>query len=177
MNLLPITDKRHSKNGQLQTSGGRVIAATSTAPTLEEAVKKAYSGVKLITFDQMQYRKDIAHRAFKANNTPQEALTYASAGVDIVAGNEFVLRIKKAVASTRRPGADAEIGGFGGEVDLNAAGYPGAPIMVGAIDGVGTKLMIAQAMKKHDTVGIDLVAMNVNDLVVQGAEPTVSAST
>jgi phosphoribosylamine--glycine ligase/phosphoribosylformylglycinamidine cyclo-ligase len=68
-------------------------------------------------------------------------------------------------------GADAIIGGFGGELDLDLAGYPGAPIMVSAIDGVGTKLMIAQAMKKHDTVGIDLVAMNVNDLIVQGAEP------
>jgi phosphoribosylamine--glycine ligase/phosphoribosylformylglycinamidine cyclo-ligase len=68
-------------------------------------------------------------------------------------------------------GADAEIGGFGGEVDLHQAGYANAPVMVGAIDGVGTKLMVAQAMKKHDTVGIDLVAMNVNDLVVQGAEP------
>lgn len=75
------------------------------------------------------------------------------------------------MASTARPGADAEIGGFGGEVDQEKAGYPGAPILVGAIDGVGTKLMIAQAMAKHDTVGIDLVAMNVNDLVVQGAQP------
>lgn len=77
----------------------------------------------------------------------------------------------QAVASTARPGADAEIGGFGGEVDQEKAGYPGAPVLVGAIDGVGTKLMIAQAMTKHDTVGIDLVAMNVNDLIVQGAEP------
>jgi phosphoribosylamine--glycine ligase/phosphoribosylformylglycinamidine cyclo-ligase len=159
------------KNGQLQTSGGRVIAASSTAETLEEAVKKAYSGVDLITFDKMQYRKDIAHRAFKATKSAREALTYASAGVSIDAGNEFVERIKKAVASTRRPGADAEIGGFGGEVDLDLAGYKSAPIMVGAIDGVGTKLMIAQAMNKHDTVGVDLVAMNVNDLIVQGAEP------
>lgn len=91
--------------------------------------------------------------------------------MDIEAGNQFVERIKKAVASTRRPGANAEIGGFGGEVDLHAAGYINAPVLVGAIDGVGTKLMIAQIMKKHDTVGIDLVAMNVNDLVVQGAEP------
>jgi len=98
-------------------------------------------------------------------------MTYAQAGVDIQAGNDFVEKIKKAVASTKRPGADAEIGGFGGEVDLSKAGYPQAPIIVGAIDGVGTKLMIAQAMKKHDTVGIDLVAMNVNDLVVQGATP------
>ncbi|PSS18705.1 hypothetical protein M430DRAFT_242916 [Amorphotheca resinae ATCC 22711] len=159
------------KDGQLQTSGGRVIAAQATAENLEEAVKKAYAGVEFIKFDKMFYRKDIAHRAFKPKASTKEALTYASAGVNIDAGNEFVERIRKAVASTRRPGADAEIGGFGGEVDLAKAGYTNAPIMVGAIDGVGTKLMIAQAMNKHDTVGIDLVAMNVNDLVVQGAEP------
>jgi phosphoribosylamine--glycine ligase/phosphoribosylformylglycinamidine cyclo-ligase len=159
------------KDGQLQTSGGRVIAASSTAETLEEAVKQAYSGVDLIAFDRMQYRKDIAHRAFRSTTSTREALTYASAGVNIDVGNDFVERIKKAVASTRRPGTDAEIGGFGGEVDLDLAGYASAPIMVGAIDGVGTKLMIAQAIGKHDTVGIDLVAMNVNDLVVQGAEP------
>ncbi|KAI9746423.1 MAG: Bifunctional purine biosynthetic protein ade1 [Claussenomyces sp. TS43310] len=159
------------KDGQMQTAGGRVIAASATAETLEMAVTKAYSGVDRIHFDDLQYRKDIAHRAFRPTPSSREALTYASAGVSIDAGNEFVKRIKKAVASTRRPGADAEIGGFGGEVDLDAAGYSSAPIMVGAIDGVGTKLMIAQAVNKHDTVGIDLVAMNVNDLVVQGAEP------
>jgi phosphoribosylamine--glycine ligase/phosphoribosylformylglycinamidine cyclo-ligase len=158
-------------DGQLQTSGGRVIASQATAANLEQAVKKAYSGVESIYFDKMFYRKDIAHRAFKPTATTREALTYASAGVNIDAGNEFVERIKKAVASTRRPGADAEIGGFGGEVDLHEAGYASAPVMVGAIDGVGTKLMIAQTLGKHDTVGIDLVAMNVNDLVVQGAEP------
>lgn len=100
-----------------------------------------------------------------------EPMTYASAGVSIDAGNELVQRIKTAVKSTRRPGADAEIGGFGGMLDLNAAGYPGGPILVGAIDGIGTKVKIAFEMNKHDTVGIDLVAMNVNDLVVQGAEP------
>jgi phosphoribosylamine--glycine ligase / phosphoribosylformylglycinamidine cyclo-ligase len=98
-------------------------------------------------------------------------MTYAQSGVSIEDGNQFVEQIKKAVASTRQPGADAEIGGFGGELDLDLAGYPGAPILVGAIDGVGTKLMVAQVMKRHDTVGIDLVAMNVNDLVVQGAAP------
>lgn len=155
----------------LVTSGGRVIAATATAETLKSAVAKAYDGVKLITFDKMYYRKDIAHRAFRTSNSTTESLTYAQSGVSIDAGNELVNRIKKAVASTRRPGADAEIGGFGGEVDLSRAGYPNAPIIVGAIDGVGTKLMIAQALQKHDTVGIDLVAMNVNDLVVQGADP------
>ncbi|PSS00906.1 phosphoribosylformylglycinamidine cyclo-ligase [Coniella lustricola] len=161
---------------QLQTAGGRVIAANAVGATLEEAVKKAYEeGIKLIQFDKMFYRKDIAHRAFRkadaATAPASQGLTYAQAGVDIDAGNELVEMIKKAVRSTARPGADAEIGGFGGEVDLSAAGYANAPILVGAIDGVGTKLIIAQSMNKHDTVGIDLVAMNVNDLIVQGAEP------
>ncbi|KAL5118600.1 hypothetical protein ACEQ8H_003451 [Pleosporales sp. CAS-2024a] len=99
------------------------------------------------------------------------ALTYASSGVSIDAGNELVKRIKASTKSTSRPGADGEIGGFGGLVDLEAAGYTEAPILVGAIDGIGTKVKIAFEMGKHDTVGIDLVAMNVNDLVVQGAEP------
>ncbi|TLD12622.1 uncharacterized protein PgNI_04640 [Pyricularia grisea] len=164
-----------SAEGQLQTSGGRVIAANATADTLEAAVQKAYSdGISLISFDGMFYRKDIAHRAFRQKDqkpAAQESLSYAQAGVSIDAGNELVERIKKAVASTARPGADAEIGGFGGEVDLSRAGYPNAPVLVGAIDGVGTKLKIAQIAERHDTVGIDLVAMNVNDLVVQGAEP------
>ncbi|KAH0003240.1 phosphoribosylformylglycinamidine cyclo-ligase-like protein, partial [Aureobasidium melanogenum] len=100
-----------------------------------------------------------------------KAMTYADAGVSIDAGNDLVVAIKKAVKSTRRPGADAEIGGFGGALDLQAAGYDEAPIMIQAIDGIGTKLKVAFAMDKFDTVGIDLVAMNVNDLVVQGAEP------
>ncbi|KAF2852559.1 phosphoribosylformylglycinamidine cyclo-ligase-like protein [Plenodomus tracheiphilus IPT5] len=103
--------------------------------------------------------------------SPGEALTYASSGVSIDAGNQLVKRIKASTASTRRPGADGEIGGFGGLLDLQAAGYTEAPILVGAIDGIGTKVKIAFEMGKHDTVGIDLVAMNVNDLVVQGAEP------
>lgn len=158
---------------QLQTSGGRVIAANAVGSSLEEAVKKVYEeGIKLIQFENMFYRKDIAHRAFrKSGAAPSAGLTYAQAGVSIDAGNELVEMIKKAVRSTARPGADAEIGGFGGEVDLEAAGYPSAPVLVGAIDGVGTKLIIAQTMNKHDTVGVDLVAMNVNDLIVQGAEP------
>ncbi|KAK3686311.1 hypothetical protein LTR37_019949 [Vermiconidia calcicola] len=98
-------------------------------------------------------------------------MTYADAGVSIDSGNELVRSIKAAVASTRRPGADAEIGGFGGALDLAAAGYSEPPVLIQAIDGVGTKLRIAFAMNDFSTVGIDLVAMNVNDLVVQGAEP------
>ncbi|KAH6654381.1 phosphoribosylglycinamide synthetase [Truncatella angustata] len=160
------------KDGKLVTAGGRVIAATATGDSLRAAVDKAYEGVKLIQFDKMYHRKDIAHRAFRPTSDTKKALTYAQAGVSIEAGNQFVERIKKAVRSTAIPGADAEIGGFGGEVDLTNAGYAADRLtLVGAIDGVGTKLMIAQATKKHDTVGIDLVAMNVNDLVVQGARP------
>ncbi|KAK3374977.1 phosphoribosylglycinamide synthetase [Podospora didyma] len=155
----------------LLTNGGRVIAANATGDSLKAAVDKAYEGVKLIEFEGMHYRKDIAYRAFRNDDASESKLTYAQSGVSIDAGNNLVNRIKAAVATTRRAGADAEIGGFGGEVDLSQAGHTSAPILVGAIDGVGTKLIIAQAMNKHDTVGIDLVAMNVNDLVVQGAEP------
>ena len=97
-------------------------------------------------------------------------LTYADAGVDIDAGNSMVDMIKPLVRSTRRPGADGEIGGFGGLFDLKAAGFKD-PVLVAANDGVGTKLKIAIDADRHDTVGIDLVAMCVNDLVVQGAEP------
>ncbi len=97
-------------------------------------------------------------------------LTYRDAGVDIDAGNAMVDRIKPLVRSTRRPGADGEIGGFGGLFDLKAAGFTD-PVLVAANDGVGTKLKIAIDTGLHDTIGIDLVAMCVNDLVVQGAEP------
>jgi len=100
----------------------------------------------------------------------KESLTYAQAGVDIDAGNTMVDKIKPLVRATRRPGADGEIGGFGGLFDLRAAGFKD-PILVAANDGVGTKLKIAIEAGKHDTIGIDLVAMCVNDLVVQGAEP------
>ncbi len=98
------------------------------------------------------------------------ALTYADAGVDIDAGNAMVERIRPAIRSTRRPGADGEIGGFGGAFDLRAAGFAD-PVLIAANDGVGTKLKIAIEAGIHDTVGVDLVAMCVNDIVVQGAEP------
>jgi phosphoribosylformylglycinamidine cyclo-ligase len=97
-------------------------------------------------------------------------LTYAEAGVDIDAGNALVERIKPAAAATRRPGTMAGLGGFGALFDLGAAGYRD-PILVAATDGVGTKLRIAIDTGLYDTIGIDLVAMCVNDLVCQGAEP------
>ncbi|KIU37070.1 phosphoribosylformylglycinamidine cyclo-ligase [Methylobacterium radiotolerans] len=106
----------------------------------------------------------------KDGNEPKTGLTYAAAGVDIDAGNAMVETIKPLVRSTRRPGADAEIGGFGGLFDLKAAGFRD-PILVAANDGVGTKVKIAIETGRHDTIGIDLVAMCVNDIIVQGAEP------
>src|SRR6476620_268369 len=100
----------------------------------------------------------------------RRGLTYAQAGVDIDAGNRMVELIKPLVRATARPGADSEIGGFGGIFDLKQAGYRD-PVLVAATDGVGTKLKVAVETGRHDTIGIDLVAMSVNDLVVQGAEP------
>jgi len=97
-------------------------------------------------------------------------ITYRDSGVDIDAGNSLVEAIKPMVKATRRPGADADLGGFGGLFDLKRAGFTD-PILVAANDGVGTKLKIAIDTGRHDSIGIDLVAMCVNDLVVQGAEP------
>jgi len=97
-------------------------------------------------------------------------LTYAEAGVDIDAGNRMVELIKPFVRATARRGADGEIGGFGGLFDLKSAGFAD-PVLVASTDGVGTKVKIACETGRHGTIGIDLVAMSVNDLVVQGAEP------
>ncbi len=99
-----------------------------------------------------------------------KGLTYSDAGVDIDAGNRLVDMIRPAVRATRRSGADGEIGGFGGVFDLKAAGYAD-PLLVAANDGVGTKVKIAIESGLHGTIGVDLVAMCVNDLIVQGAEP------
>lgn len=100
----------------------------------------------------------------------KKPLTYADAGVSIDAGNALVKAIGPLARSTARPGADAELGGFGGLFDLKAAGYAD-PLLVAANDGVGTKLKLAIDLERHDGVGIDLVAMCANDLIVQGAEP------
>ena len=105
-----------------------------------------------------------------ADNSSQESYTYAKAGVDIDAGNALVKAIGPMVKATARPGATSELGGFGGFFDPKAAGYSD-PLLVAANDGVGTKLKLAIDFDRHDTVGIDLVAMCVNDLIVQGAEP------
>ena len=99
-----------------------------------------------------------------------KSLTYADAGVDIAKGDKFVNSIKKIADQTRRLGVMSEIGGFGGLFSLNLDNFD-RPVLVSSTDGVGTKLKIAFMLNKHDTIGIDLVAMCVNDVIVQGATP------
>ena len=105
-----------------------------------------------------------------SNNPPPKSYSYEQAGVSIAAGNALVKAIAPLARATARPGADAELGGFGGFFDLKAAGYVD-PLLVAANDGVGTKVKLAIDHNRHDAIGIDLVAMCVNDLIVQGAEP------
>lgn len=109
-------------------------------------------------------------KSSQADGRRSNGLTYKDAGVDIDAGNALVEAIKPLAKSTGRSGADSALGGFGGLFDLKATGYKD-PVLVAGNDGVGTKLLVAIEAGRHDTVGIDLVAMCVNDLVVQGAEP------
>lgn len=96
---------------------------------------------------------------------------YEEAGVNVNAGYEMVKKIKDAVASTDRPGVVGGIGSFGGMFDLTAVDGLTHPILVSGTDGVGTKLLIAQKLNRHDTIGIDCVAMCINDILAQGAEP------
>ena len=105
-----------------------------------------------------------------AKQKSTESYSYEKAGVSIAAGNALVKAIAPLARATARPGADADLGGFGGFFDLKAAGYAD-PLLVAANDGVGTKVKLAIDYDRHDRIGIDLVAMCVNDLIVQGAEP------
>ena len=127
----------------------------------------------MITFEGAQFRTDIASQAAAAGTGETASgggLTYADAGVDINAGEELVQRIKPFCKATKRKGCDAAIGGFGSIFDLKAAGFKD-PLLVSGTDGVGTKLEIAKAVGDHTTIGIDLVAMCVNDILAHGADP------
>lgn len=119
-----------SGNG-LKTAGGRVIAATSTAATLEDAIADAYKLMSTIHFKDMHYRTDIGQKALRRRkaSSNSQAMSYAGAGVSVASGNELVDRIKPLVASTARLGASANIGGFGGDFDLSAAGYAEVGLM------------------------------------------------
>ncbi|XP_057188659.1 trifunctional purine biosynthetic protein adenosine-3 [Triplophysa rosa] len=157
------------EGGGVITSGGRVLTVTAVRPTLESALHSANEGVAAISFPDAVHRKDIGHRAI-AYLTRSRGLTYKDSGVDVSAGNTLVDMIKPLAKSTSRAGCNAELGGFAGLFDLKAAGFID-PILVSGTDGVGTKLKIAQACNIHNTLGQDLVAMCVNDVLAQGAEP------
>ncbi|KAL7845882.1 hypothetical protein AOLI_G00240740 [Acnodon oligacanthus] len=157
------------EGGGVVTSGGRVLTVTAVQPTLESALHSANQGVAALGFPNAVYRRDIGHRAI-AYFTRTRGLTYKDSGVDIAAGNKLVDIIKPLAKATSRTGCNAELGGFAGLFDLKAAGFVD-PILVAGTDGVGTKLKIAQACNIHNTLGQDLVAMCVNDVLAQGAEP------
>ncbi|XP_078088927.1 trifunctional purine biosynthetic protein adenosine-3 [Mustelus asterias] len=157
------------KDKNVVTNGGRVLTVTAVSKDLVRAVREANKGTEIVQFQDAVYRKDIAHRAI-AFIKQSRGLTYKDSGVDIAAGNALVHAIKPLAAATSRPGCNADLGGFAGTFDLKAAGYTN-PILVSGTDGVGTKLKIAQMCNKHDTLGQDLVAMCVNDILAQGAEP------
>ncbi|XP_068612385.1 trifunctional purine biosynthetic protein adenosine-3 [Brachionichthys hirsutus] len=157
------------KDGGVVSSGGRVLAVTAVRPSLEAALQAANRGAAAVGFPGSVYRRDIGHRAV-AHLNRHRGLTYRDSGVDIAAGNSLVDMIKPLAKATSRPGCSAELGGFAGTFDLKAAGFVD-PILVSGADGVGTKLKIAQACRQHGGLGQDLVAMCVNDVLAQGAEP------
>ncbi|XP_058468283.1 trifunctional purine biosynthetic protein adenosine-3 [Solea solea] len=157
------------EGGGVVSSGGRVLTVTAVSSSLEAALRLANQGVAAIGFPGAVYRRDIGHRAI-AHLNQHRGLTYKDSGVDIAAGNKLVEIIKPLAKATSRTGCDADLGGFAGLFDLKAAGFVD-PILVSGTDGVGTKLKIAQACGQHSGLGQDLVAMCVNDVLAQGAEP------
>ncbi|VFV27396.1 trifunctional purine biosynthetic [Lynx pardinus] len=157
------------KDGKVVTSGGRVLSVTAIQENLISALEEAKKGLAAIKFEGAIYRKDIGSRAIAYLQQPR-GLTYKESGVDIAAGNMLVKKIKPLAKATSRPGCDVDLGGFAGLFDLKAAGFKD-PLLACGTDGVGTKLKIAQQCNRHDTIGQDLVAMCVNDILAQGAEP------
>ncbi|KAK7812585.1 hypothetical protein U0070_021565 [Myodes glareolus] len=156
-------------DGRVVTSGGRVLTVTAVQENLVSACDEARKGLAVIKFEGAVYRKDIGFRAVAFLQRPR-GLTYKESGVDIAAGNLLVKKIQPLAKATSRPGCSVDLGGFAGLFDLKAAGFKD-PLLASGTDGVGTKLKIAQLCSKHDTIGQDLVAMCVNDILAQGAEP------
>ncbi|XP_078492913.1 trifunctional purine biosynthetic protein adenosine-3-like [Ciona intestinalis] len=154
--------------GQKVTSGGRVLTIVATTKSLEKSNEKALDAARKIGFEGAFYRRDIARNGIKhLERNPN--LTYDNCGVSIKKGDSLVKLISSDVRNTARPGSSPELGGFGGSFDLEKAGYKN-PMLVSGTDGVGTKLLLAQKMKKCCDIGVDLVAMCANDVLTHNAE-------
>lgn len=150
--------------GEVVTAGGRVFGLTAWADTLETALKQVYTDINKVSFDGMQYRRDIAQRAFKR-------AAYADAGVSIDAGNRAVALMKDAVRSTHGPAVLGDIGSFGGLYDASALKQMRSPVLVASTDGVGTKVKLAASVERYRSIGHDIVNHCINDILVQGARP------
>ena len=173
------------QDGELVTSGGRVLVVVSTAPTLPEARDRAYEGVAQVHFEEMHYRTDIAAnvRISESPSLPPSTVyrlpstvhhlpstAYAASGVDIDAKMTAFQRMRAAVESTYTSAVLGGAGAFGGQIALDDVCLHDA-VLVASTDGVGTKTMIAEVMGCYDTVGHDIVNHCVNDVLVQGARP------
>uniref|UniRef100_A0A0A9WHI9 Trifunctional purine biosynthetic protein adenosine-3 n=1 Tax=Lygus hesperus TaxID=30085 RepID=A0A0A9WHI9_LYGHE len=157
-------------NGQWVTNGGRVIINVAKSKSLVKAANIATHACQAISIPGGHFRKDIAHKGIPRWILHQGAMSYKQSGVDIEAGEALVTSIVPSVHETSRDGVISGLGGFGAFFDPALSGYKN-PILVSGTDGVGTKLKVAQCVGNHDTIGIDLVAMCVNDILCHGAEP------
>jgi phosphoribosylamine--glycine ligase/phosphoribosylaminoimidazole synthetase len=154
------------KNGATVTSGGRVLNVTAVGKNLEEARACAYAAAREITFDGCQFRRDIGWRELA-----RTAGGYAASGVDIDEGNRAVELLKKKVEATHSAGVLGGIGSFGGALDASALKKFEHPVLLATTDGVGTKVMLASAAGRYDSIGHDIVNHCIDDLLVQGASP------
>lgn len=151
---------------QVVTAGGRVLNVTGCSDTLEKAIAQAYQASEAIKFEGMQYRKDIGRRALKGSKS-----AYAASGVDIDAGNKAVSLMKSAVRSTYTPAVLSGIGAFGGLFDAQGFKKMRSPVLAASTDGVGTKVRLAAAAGRYESIGHDIVNHCINDILVQGARP------
>jgi formyltetrahydrofolate-dependent phosphoribosylglycinamide formyltransferase len=187
INVHPSLLPKHAGGMDLAVHQAVIDAGEDESGCTIHQVTEAVDGGPIVIQKKVKVEKEDTAESLKAKIQPLEGpafvdaiasycrgsvISYADAGVSIDAGNALVDVIKPYCKATRRAGCDADLGGFGGLFDLAAAGYESKDtVLIGATDGVGTKLRIAQLTKKHQTVGIDLVAMCVNDLIVAGGEP------
>ncbi|GAB6022024.1 hypothetical protein CHUAL_006174 [Chamberlinius hualienensis] len=155
---------------QLVTNSGRVLIVVVVGNELLSTMKRATEAARTIKFEGKQFRSDIGAKSVERLLSRKISLSYKSAGVDVNVGDNLMQTLKPICSKTVRSGVMGCIGGFGGLFDLKDTGFKD-PILVSGTDGVGTKLKIAEIAGIHDTIGIDLVAMCVNDVLAHGAEP------